>query len=91
VDAISVVGQYNLLPYDFLNTGAASVVCGLFDGAICSLIMCMFADEDPSIDYTERYDVHMSNVPSGAGYKDFVHYGQNIAAKEESFKRYHKS
>tara|TARA_B110000285_G_C14964456_1_gene533312 strand:- start:356 stop:802 length:447 start_codon:yes stop_codon:yes gene_type:complete len=88
VDAISLVGQYNLLPYNYLNTGAASLVCGLFNGAICNLIMSGFADEDPSIDYTDRYDVYMSNTPSGAGYKDFTHYGQNVAAATESFKRY---
>ena len=51
--------------------------------------MSGFADEDPSIDYIERYDMYMSNVPSGAGYKDFTHYGQGISpAKSESFKRY---
>lgn len=50
--------------------------------------MSGFADEDPTIDYTDRYDVYMSNTPSGAGYKDFVHYGQNVAAPVESFKRY---
>ena len=50
--------------------------------------MSGFADEDPTIDYTERYDMYMSNEPSGAGYKDFSHYAQNIAAKTESFKRY---
>lgn len=61
----------------------------MFHGAICNLIMSGFADEDPTIDYTERYDMYMSNVPSGAGYKDFTHYGQGISgASTESFKRY---
>ena len=87
-DATILVGQYNWIPYNYLATGAASVLCGFWDGAICNLIMSGFADEDPSIDYTERYDMYMSNCPSGAGYKDFIHYGQNIAAKEMSFKRY---
>lgn len=36
--------------------------------------MSMFADEDPTIDYTERYDVYMSNSPSGASYRNFLHY-----------------
>ena len=58
-----------------MDTGAESVVCGLFNGAICNFIMSGFADEDPTIDYTERYDTYMSNIPSGAGYKIYDHYG----------------
>lgn len=50
--------------------------------------MSLFADEDPSIDYTERYDVYMSNLPSGAGYKDFLHYAQLINLPQEAFRRY---
>jgi len=72
---VEFAGQYNLLPYNYLSTGAASAVCSIWHGAICNLIMSGFADKDPTIDYTERYDVYMSNEPSGAGYKDFIHYG----------------
>jgi len=75
VDALFLAKQYNLIPYNYLATGAASALCGLFNGALCNLIMSGFADEDPSIDYTERYSMYMSNTPSGAGYKDFIHYG----------------
>jgi hypothetical protein len=35
----------------------------------------LFFDEDPTVDYTDRYDVYMSNLPSGAGYRNYVHYG----------------
>ena len=48
----------------------------------------MFSDEDPSIDYTERYDVYMSNTPSGAGYRNFIHYAQLIDLNVETFRRY---
>jgi hypothetical protein len=71
---LETIGLYNLLPYNFASTGVATLACNLFDGKFCDLLMSLFADEDPSIDYTERYDVYMSNLPSGAGYKDFLHY-----------------
>jgi hypothetical protein len=50
--------------------------------------MSMFSDEDPTIDYTERYDVYMSNSPSGAGYRNFLHYAQLINLNVETFRRY---
>ena len=87
-DTMNLIGAYNLIPYDYLTSSAGKLVCGLLDGKICDLIMSGFADSDPTIDYTERYDMYMSNCPSGAGYKDFIHYGQNVAAETESFKRY---
>ena len=79
---------YNILPYNFLNTGVASAFCNLFDGHLCDFVMSIFADADPAIDNTDRYDVYMSNLPGGAGYKNIVHYGQLIAHDVECFLRY---
>lgn len=50
--------------------------------------MSLFADVDPSIDYTERYDVYMSNLPAGAGIYNLFHYGQNVHLKENGFQRW---
>jgi hypothetical protein len=36
--------------------------------------MSIFADQDPSIDNGERTDVYLSYMPSGAGYRNFLHY-----------------
>jgi hypothetical protein len=33
-------------------------------------------------------DVYMSNLPSGAGYRNFLHYAQLIQLEKEGFKRY---
>ena len=88
VDAIELVGAYNLIPYNYASSAAGAVVCSLLNGAICGLVLSLFADKDPSIDYTERNDVLMSNTPSGAGYTVFVHYGQLIPLKTETFRRY---
>ena len=72
---VETVHLYSLLPYNYLNTGVASLFCNLFDGTICTLLMQAFADGDPTIDNTDRYDVYMSNLPAGAGYRNIVHYG----------------
>ena len=71
---LDTIKLWNILPYNYLNTGVASAICDLFNGEFCDLLMSIFADEDPSIDYTERYDVYMSNSPSGASYRNFLHY-----------------
>ena len=82
------IGLYNFLPYNFLSTGVASLACRLFNGKLCDLIMAMVADEDPTIDYTERYDVYMSNLPAGAGYRNIIHYAQLIDLPYEEFLRW---
>mmetsp|Transcript_36316 Transcript_36316/g.55774 ORF Transcript_36316/g.55774 Transcript_36316/m.55774 type:complete len:149 (+) Transcript_36316:316-762(+) len=84
---VDLIHMWNIIPYNYLASGTASLVCDLFDGKFCNWIMSMFADEDPTIDYTERYDVYMSNLPSGAGYLNYLHYGQLVREKTEVFKR----
>ena len=71
---LDTIKLWNILPYNFINTGVASALCSLFDGKFCDLILSIVIDADPSIDYTERYDVYTSNSPSGAGYRSFLHY-----------------
>ena len=72
---LNVAKLWNLVPYNYLNTKAGVLVCGLFNGTFCNLMLELFFDEDPTVDYTDRYDVYMSNLPSGAGYRNYVHYG----------------
>jgi len=85
---IETIHLYNILPYNYLNTGVASLFCGLFDGKLCDLVMSIFADIDPTIDNTDRYDVYMSNLPAGASYRNIIHYGQLIDHETECFLRY---
>jgi len=81
-------GWYNLLPYDYLDTEIGTVMCDLFDGKICDYILSFFADEDPSIDYTERYEVYLSFIPSGASWRCLAHYAQLMVTKTEAFQRF---
>jgi len=82
---LDTIHMWNIIPYNYLTSKTAQIFCGLFDGKICNWIMSLFADEDPDIDYTERYDMYMSNLPSGAGYKNYLHYGQLVNSKKEVF------
>jgi hypothetical protein len=66
--------MYNILPYNYLSSGVAQQVCNLFDGKLCDLFMQMGSDEDPSIDNHDRYDVMVTMMPSGASYKNYLHY-----------------
>jgi len=42
---------------------------------VCSDILGIATDLDPSVDNLDRVKTYLSAVPSGAGYKTFVHYG----------------
>ena len=84
---MNTVGLWNLLPYDYINQEHVIFLCDLLNGKLCNMVMAVFADADPSIDYTERYDVYMSNLPSGASFRNFVHYAQNIAQQKQVFHR----
>lgn len=49
----------------------------------------MASDADPSIDNSDRDDVYTSNLPSGASYKNYLHYAQLIQASDSApFVRY---
>jgi len=85
---LDTIKLWDILPYNFATTGIATTACKLFNGKLCSFVMSLFADVDPSIDYTERYDVYMSNLPAGAAVYNLFHYGQNIHLKENGFQRW---
>lgn len=50
--------------------------------------MSIVADSNPDIDNTDRWDVYMSNLPAGAGYKNTIHYGQLVDQEVQAFKRF---
>jgi len=87
-DGLETIHLYNLLPYGYLTSGVADLVCKLFDGTLCNLIMNIFLTTDPKIDMTDRYDVFISYLPAGAGYKNYLHYADNISKKDEIFGRF---
>ena len=85
---LEAAGQYNLIPYGSFSAGVTSGVCKLFDGAVCKFALKWFGGGDPNVDDMTRVPVFMSGLPSGSGYKNFVHYGQLMHTDTESFRRY---
>lgn len=85
---IETIELYSILPYDHINTGVATLLCNLFDGNMCDFVLAMFVDTDSTIDDTSRYDMYMSNLPAGVGYKSIIHYGQLMDHQDETFRRY---
>lgn len=75
---LTTIGMYSLFPYGYVKSGVASLACNLFNGTFCNAVLAMFTNEDPTIDYTERFDTYMSFIPAGTGYRNIVHYGQLV-------------
>ena len=71
---MDTIRLWNIIPYNYATNGAASLFCNLFDGRFCNLLMAIFTNEDPTVDYTQRFDTYMSFLPSGAGYRNIIHY-----------------
>ena len=87
-NVLDSIKMWSVLPYNYATSGVAQAFCALFDGKLCDEIMSIFSDEDPAIDYTDRYDVYTSNSPAGAGFMDLLHYGQLMHHDTETFRRY---
>jgi len=85
IDISEITHEYNIIPH---NPKPHSNICTIFGGAICTYGMSFFIDKDPGIDYHGRNDMVMSNLPSGAGWRNYAHYGQLLAPGPHSFKRY---
>jgi pimeloyl-ACP methyl ester carboxylesterase len=52
---MNTIKLWNLIPYDYVNQEHAIILCDLLNGKICNMIMSVFCDADPSIDYTDFY------------------------------------
>jgi lysosomal acid lipase/cholesteryl ester hydrolase len=60
-------------------------LCSSLPG-VCSGIIELFADLDTSVDNMDRMMTYLTHIPSGAGYRNFLHYAQLI--KSDKFFRY---
>mmetsp|Transcript_17505 Transcript_17505/g.23631 ORF Transcript_17505/g.23631 Transcript_17505/m.23631 type:complete len:82 (-) Transcript_17505:381-626(-) len=67
-----------------LAQGAIDIVCDLVPGA-CKAVGKHIHNKD-GVDNPGRFDVFMSNEPSGASYRTFVYYAQMI--NNGNFTRY---
>jgi pimeloyl-ACP methyl ester carboxylesterase len=88
IAAINKTHMWNIGPHNRFTTTAGVEFCKVLDGKFCTAAIGAFSDTDSTVDNTSRYDVYMSNEPAGAGWRNLVHYAQNIHLKAEAFRRY---
>lgn len=67
---LELTHEYDLIPYGAPTTA----LCKLFDGKICETFDSIFVNNDPTVD-DDAATANMGNyLPSGSGYRDFIHY-----------------
>jgi hypothetical protein len=79
VDAARLLGIYDFFPANWLTTGAFRLLCGTLP-SICKFGTYLIADEDTSLDDSDRLTVYMGHFPSGTSLNSLVHYGQILQA-----------
>lgn len=53
---------------------------------VCAGFLELFADMDASVDNLDRMQTYLTHMPSGASYRNLVHYAQSI--NSDTFQRY---
>lgn len=78
----------NWFPHGPLTTGPELAFCSLFDGKVCELIIQQSTEGDISTDDMTRRNVYLSQLPSGSGAYNQMHYGQLVHTEKEAFRRF---
>lgn len=71
--AINLTGMYNFFPPGPLTQSATLYFCELRP-EVCAFFVTAFADLDLKVDNWDRYATYLTHVPSGSGYRNFVHF-----------------
>jgi hypothetical protein len=82
---LELAGQYNLIPFCDQTSGSAIALCKMFDGKICDTFNSIFINSDPSLDDHDAFLNMINYTPSGAGYRNWIHYWQSIPLSEQKF------
>lgn len=88
ISFIETTRIYSILPHNYALTGVAQKFCNIFKGRMCDFVISLFTDSNTEVDNEERYDISLSNLPAGWGYRALDHYAQLISYNEETFRRY---
>lgn len=70
---IDELGMYNLFPPSYTEELVAAEFCSYLP-AVCTGFLELFSDLDPSVDNLSRIWSYLTHMPSGAGYRNFIHY-----------------
>ena len=80
--------MYNLFAPNWITQEATIALCtgSQLGSDLCEGFMELTADLDVSVDNISRIKTYLTHFPSGAGYKNAIHYGQIIHSNR--FQRY---
>ncbi|TNV78929.1 hypothetical protein FGO68_gene5820 [Halteria grandinella] len=82
---IDTLGMYNVFPPNYYTQWETAELCSTM-ASFCSEFLTLIADLDPSVDNLNRTMTYLTHFPSGAGYRNLVHYAQLI--NSDKFLRY---
>ena len=68
-----------MFPANYLTTGALRLLCDILP-AICKFGVYLVADEDITLDNSERLLVYLEHFPAGTSLRCLIHYGQILKA-----------
>jgi lysosomal acid lipase/cholesteryl ester hydrolase len=73
IDTCSLLGIYEFFPANWIDTGAMRLLCGTIP-ALCQFGVYLVADEDTSLDNSDRLNVYLGHFPSGTSLRCLNHY-----------------
>lgn len=77
----NTLGIHEIFPANYLATGAMRLFCGIVP-AICKFGVYLIADEDTTLDDSDRLLVYLAHFPAGTSIRCLVHYGQILNANK---------
>ena len=75
--AVDLLGLYDLFTLNWWEDELAMAFCHMLPG-VCEGMLELIADLDASVDNLDRVNTYLTHIPSGACYKNLVHYAQSI-------------
>ena len=71
------LGAYNIFGLNWWQDSAVMDFCYLYQD-LCAEMIGAIADADPEVDNMDRFQVMLSNFPSGSSYQDITLFAQNV-------------
>jgi hypothetical protein len=78
----------NWFPHGALTTDPELAFCALSEGKFCELFLQMIVGDTTDTDDYTRRNVMLSQLPTGSGAYNTIHYGQFIHLDKETFRRF---
>ena len=71
---VDTLGWYNFFNPDDIGRNTTLTICRNVP-QLCTSLLMLLGDPDPSIDNMDRAETIVTHFPSGAGWRTYFHYG----------------